>query len=228
MKRLNPEHIREIMISGGSLTVLMFLATGAFSVNKIRAMRDRSKRVNGVVASEKSGRRSLGIPLDGAHFDHYEGQHHPNYNKLNNGQLLTIYEHLQQHQQARLLPNQEGLPPEKQMLDNGLSVEGNKRAIELMEISVFLFEAVVFQQERDIEQLLDRYEQQGAQSATLDLDKIEDVIDETLNRYDHFRDLTSAERKQLVNTIQNHRQQIGFVSETRPRAVPAQIEAQIR
>jgi hypothetical protein len=223
MKRLSPEHIREIMLGSGSLAILMLLSAGSFSKITLEGMRKRSKKRNGLVTSEKTGKRSLGLPLDGAHYNHYEGQHHPHYNDLDNGQLLTIYEHLQQHQQARLLPNQDSLAPEKQMLDNGLSVEGNQRAIEFMQISVFVFEAIVFQHERDIDALLDRYEEQGAQSATITLDKIEEMVDETMERYDHFRDLSPQKREQLAMTIQAHRREINFELEAEPAREPVLV-----
>ncbi len=208
MKRLNPEQILELAMSGASLGLIVFAATGAFSQRTLGELRDRAKRKHGCVASEESGKRSLGIPLDGSHNNHYEGQHHPDYNQPRNGRLLTIYEHLREHQQARPLPDN------PDMLDNGLSVEGNLRAIEFMQTTIAVFEALLYQKERRIDDLIEKFEEEGALSPSITLKRIERVVDESIQRFDYLRDFSHKQRKDLITIVERHKREMQFRFDT--------------
>lgn len=119
---MGKEHVSpELVLNLASLGILAIALLTGFSMETRNKIRDRARAKLGYLGSEKSGRRDE--PLQCSHINHskdFEG-----YDTPENGVLLTISEHLQEHI--------------KTAGKNGLSKENNDHAIASLRQQIHIF-----------------------------------------------------------------------------------------
>jgi hypothetical protein len=142
------EWLKILVELGVPLTGLAVLLTGAFSSQTKSEIRGRARGV-----SELSGESVRGLPHHCCHTDH--DTHDPNYDDPYNGVYATIWEHRQLHIDSQRRGTIEGTSK----LDNGLTIPGNMASIELLSISISVFEAILQEREEDIDALQEEYAQ---------------------------------------------------------------------
>jgi len=83
----------ESSLSVASLGLMVYALFGGFSLDTRNRIRDRAVKKFGRLCSEWSGRDDE--PLQAAHWDHSKNS--PRYDDPQNGRLLTLTEHLEDH-----------------------------------------------------------------------------------------------------------------------------------
>jgi hypothetical protein len=84
----------ETLVNLGSLALLVVALFGNFSLETKHKIKERARQKLGYIGSELSGR--CDEPLECAHWDH--SRDNPGYDTASNGRLLTISEHLKDHE----------------------------------------------------------------------------------------------------------------------------------
>lgn len=160
--------------------------------------------------AKKSPHGTANIPLDASHINHDRGS--GVYDNPRNGFYLTIYEHYLEHLKARPCPGQFFVAKHEKQFDNGLDHQGNRWAIELMFISILVFEHILVRQEIDFSFIEQMYEENG-NGLLLPYDRVWEAIIQSCERFDGYYDLDEEFRAQIIQEVTAHKQSIGLSTE---------------
>ncbi len=116
----------ELILGGVSLALISQILLGAFSKRTRGVIYDRARKRFGRLASEKSGKYDE--PLECAHINH--DPNNPKYDDPSNGRLLTLSEHLADHENRA---GRNGLLPK----ENDWAIQEQRRKLKTFKESGF-------------------------------------------------------------------------------------------
>jgi len=189
-----PELVKMLLQLGVPLAGLIMLLTSAFSGRTKWAIRTRANDV-----SELSREAVRGLPHHCAHINH--NMNESDYDDPNNGIYTTIWEHRFQHIDSQ----RRGVIEGTSRLDNGMTIPANRAAIELLNIGITIFEAVLQERVDDITALEQEYIQGQVLDSALTPDRaLRAIVEEKTFFTKQYGHLSPATRQELQRRVKSH------------------------